>query len=243
MLPENTAPLAPSTSVPPPAAAGEPAPATRIARGAQNIAIQDDVTRSYRILQAAKASASLRQILAESGYDEAEFAAGLKLVATCAAAVGLRYESLGSRALDQGAFMELVRETGNAYKRFRKIARSCFSGPAQRKALTVTGVAPRNVDLLVSQAQSAYNVAATAPYADKLGRRGYPAEKLKGMVDRLDALVTAASEAAASRGDAIAATAERDTAYEALRNFMTEFKGVARAVLADTPGALNTLGL
>ena len=55
-----------------------------------------------------------------------------------------------------------------------------------------------------------------------------PADRLATLLENLDNLTGTGGEQDQALGDAIDDTRERDTAYEALKDFMQELKGPAR---------------
>ena len=129
------------------------------------------------------------------------------------------------------------------YHAARRIGRAIFPGKADQLTLTLTGSAPKDTDEFISHARSADSLAAQEPWSAKFSRRGFKPARLETLTNELDALIDLGSDASEARLDAIASTAGRNEAFFALRAWMSEFKGVARAALEDQPGALEELGL
>lgn len=229
-------------------AAPEPAPeaeaaSPRVPREAQKKAIQVFITSSYTLLHTASSDAELAAVLAGSGYDAAEFKVGGDLIKAAADAFDVRFLEMGGKTKaheDLAAAEEAARVE---YLKFRGILKAMFPEQAPQLALGLVGRLRQDFASFVSRAQASYENAAQDPYQKRVAKRGYPAARLKALRDELDALVAAYSRTAQAEGSAMQSTANRDRAYQDLRDYMREFKAVARAVFRGQPAALKKLKL
>ncbi len=209
----------------------------------QDKAIQAYATDADVFVTTASTDAEIRPLLEARGYDAAEFAAGQALVDSL-------LDAFQGRAAGMGRQATATKKQGNAllaardeYARFREIARASFPTQADRLALSLTGDVPEDSGRFITLARASYAAAAAAaPHAAKLSKRGYPAAALIPLIAALDAFTDTASDQDEAQGGAIGETAKRDSAYDALREFMKELKGVAKGALRGKPSLLAKLG-
>lgn len=212
-------------------------------RGPQNKAIESYITRAEIQLDIASTDPEIRPLLEARGYDEAEFAAGAALAASARLAFGLRAAGIGKRSLGSSGLAASIRDARNEYKRFRTIARASFPERADRLSLSITGDVPEDTHRFITAAHTSYSAAAKQPHSAKLTKRGYSPVALSALIAELGALTEAAADQDEAVGNAIGSTAERDAAYDALRKFMKELKGVAKGALRGKPALLAKLDL
>jgi hypothetical protein len=148
----------------------------------------------------------------------------------------------GTQALKTSDFNDALKKARDAYATFRQIARASFPDDADRLALSLTGDVPEHAGRFITLALASFGAADKPPQATKLAKRGYPPEKLAPLITALEDLTGNAGQQDQAQGDAIEDTAERDAAYDALRDFMMELKGVAKGALRGKPALLSKLG-
>ncbi len=102
---------------------------------------------------------------------------------------------------------------------------------------------PEDTGRFITLALASYGAAGKAPQAVKLVKRGYPAAVLDPLIADLNTLTGTSGDQDQAQGDAIGDTAARDAAYDALRKFMKELKGVTKGALRRKPSLLSKLGL
>lgn len=215
-------------------------------------AIEQYIMDSGRFLEETRVSTDLCEVLNRYGFDDEELSIGMALQGAAMKAFAANHA--GSPP-DHSAASDLkpkISEARDEFDEFRLVARAVFPAMADRAELRVMGDVPDDLQRFINMAHTAYTTAAQEPYAGKLAKRGYVSERLKSLHEFLDALawLDTAHEAAAEGTDAAKADAgagsgkeERDAAYNELKVFMKEIKGVARAAFRKDPETLAKLGL
>lgn len=230
-MPDSTSPAASPTSAP------------KIHRNVQNKIITSYVTHAESFLTRASTDPEIQPIMAEHGYDAAEFAAGMALVEAASGGVAKRQEKLGGQRGAVGDLNLSAEGARDAYAAFREIARAAFPDQADRIALGLTGDVPEDFQRFVTAAHTSYTNASKPAYTDKMTKRNYASARLTTLLENLDGFTQDRSKKDEAAGQAIDSTEERNTAYVALRAYMKELKGVARGALRGKPGLRAKLDL
>ena len=214
-------------------------------------AIEQYIIDSGRFLEETRVSTDICEVLYRYGFDDEELSIGMALQGAAMKACSAAHA--GSPPDRSAAELKAkVAEARDEFEEFRLVARAVFLSLNDRANLRVMGDVPDDLQRFVNMAHTAYTTAAQEPYAEKLSKRGYPADRLKRLHEFLDALAwldaahEAASEATETHGaDTGAASGKesRDAAYNELKAFMKEIKGVARAAFRKDPETLGKLGL
>jgi hypothetical protein len=116
---------------------------------------------------------------------------------------------------------------------------------------------PDDFGKFITAATASYAAGAKAPHTEKLTLRGYTPAKLKDLTTALGKLTepdlgadepdedpeTDAPDALADSEDDLRDMQAVTTTYNALKEWMKEFKGVARVALRKRPDLLRELGL
>ena len=216
-------------------------------------AIEQYIMDSGRFLEETRVSPDICEVLDRYGFDDEELSIGMALQH---AAMKAYCANHADQPPDRGAAdQELkakIAEARDDFDGFRLVARAVFPALSDRVNLRVMGDVPDDLQRFINMAHTAYTTAAEEPFAEKLSKRGYPADRLKSLHEFLDALAwldaahEAASEAAEDGADeppAAHGKEERDAAYNELKAFMKEIKGVTRAAFRKDPEMLAKLGL
>jgi hypothetical protein len=209
----------------------------------QDKAIQAYATDADVFVTTASTDAEIRPLLEACGYDAADFATAQALIDSLLAAYQGRAAGMGKQATATEKQSDAIAISRDDYARFREIARASFPTQADRLALSLTGDVPEDTGRFITLARASYTAAGKAPHAAKLTKRGYPAATLGTLIAALDSFTETASEQDEAQGSAIGDTAKRDAAYDTLREFMKELKGVAKGALRGNPSLLAKLGL
>lgn len=114
------------------------------------------------------------------------------------------------------------------YRNLRGIARNAFD-ESDRIALSIQEPFPRDRTGFVQMARAFYETALQTAYLPTLTAQGVSETRLHDALTELDAFNAALIEHESARADALRATAERDTAVLALRNWRTRFRRRARS--------------
>ena len=224
----------------------------------QDRAIEQYIRASGRFLEEVRMSPTILERLTDYGFGDEEVSVGMSLQNE---ALDAFHAQRGSLPTDLDAATEelekKIAQARDAYVGFRLVARAAFTDLNDRASLRVLGDVPDDLQRFINKAHLAYVAAADAPYAEKISKRGYPADRLSTLQGELDALTKldavhdAATDAAAPEdesGDPLDVGEEidqsgRDAAYVALKEFMKELKGVTRAAFRKQPDVLEQLRL
>jgi hypothetical protein len=220
-----------------------PANAPKVHRNVQNKIITSYVTHAERFLTTASTDSEIQPILAEHGYDAAEFAQGMALVEAASGGVAKRQEKLGGKKDAVDELHLSAQGARDAYTAFREIARAAFPTQADRIALGLTGDVPEDFQRFVTAAHTSYTNAGKPAYTAKMSKRNYAPARLTTLLENLDGFTEDKSKKDEAAGEAIDSTGERNTAYVALRAYMKELKGVARGALRGKHGLRAKLEL
>jgi len=215
---------------------------------ASNYSEQDKLIVAYvadaeKFIETASTDEEISAILAEHGYDAEEFAEGTALAEAASEAIAGRASGMGKQSDATKALNVSIKAARADSVKFRIIARACFTGDAERTALSLKGDLPDDTGRFITTARTGYTVGKQEPYATKLAKRGYKAEKLDALLAALNALTKTGSTQDKAQGDAVDNTVARDTAYDALRAWMKELKGVCRGALRGKAGLKAKLEL
>lgn len=226
----------------------EPVPSPDDASTPRHLSAQDQILQNYltdarTFLTTASTDAEIRPVLELHGYDDAAFAEGFRLQGESQSAFDQRQEGLGNKRRMGEGLKVTDHSVRDAYAAFREIARAAFPAQGDRQSLGLTGDVPEGFAKFVTLARASYANAGKDPWKTKITKRGYNAERLKGLSRDLDQLVKAGSAQDQAEGEAVEDTGERDDAYTLLKAYMKELKGTARGALRGKAGMLNKLKL
>ena len=208
--------------------------------------IENYIRDSERLLEVARVNPDLAEKLAEYGFDDEELSYGMALQTAAWKAFCSRHGECPPDRADGIADLTVrVLAAREEFGDFRLVARAAFQNLSDRVNLRVVGDPLEDLQRFINAAYAGYEAAGREPYAAKLAKRGFPKGKLEALCNSLDVLATldAANEIAAGDGEDTPDTTERDAAYNALKDYMKELKGVARAAFRKNPEALEKLGL
>ena len=215
----------------------------KLRRSVEDQAIENYIRDSEQFLEAARVNPDISERLAEFGFDDEELARGMALQNAAWTACRSTHGEEGSGGT--GDLTGRVLEAREEFSDFRLVARAAFQSLSDRVALRVVGDPPDDLQRFITAAYAGYDAAAEEPYAAKLTKRGFPQAKLDTLRQTLDTLAKAGSQGIADAPDEEQApdTGERDTAYNELKEYMKEVKGVSRAAFRKQPEVLGKLGL
>ncbi|MBC8127610.1 MAG: hypothetical protein H8M99_10770 [Gloeobacteraceae cyanobacterium ES-bin-144] len=212
-------------------------------RATQDKMIEAYITDAKKFIKIAAEDTEIRPILEAHGYGDEEFALGNALAKSASDAFEGRASGMGHQKLTGSALIAAIKTARKDYAAFREIARASFPTEADRLALALKGEVPDDTSRFITTALTSYNAASKEPFAAKITKRGYPAERLASLLQNLDDLTSTSGNQDTALGAAIDGTAARNAAYENLKTFMKELKGTARGALRSNPGLLAKLEL
>ncbi len=219
----------------------------KLHRTVEDQAIEKYIRDAGSFLEEARSNTGAAEALAGAGYDDEEMSWGAELQEKAwNAYCSVHGEPPADRQGSEVALVAKVEDARDEWTAFRLIARAAFTGLDARLELRVMGDVPEDLQRFINVAHAGYAAASEDPYTDKLSKRGYTPEKLKTLLAALDQLATLdggvdAADGVAEGGPVDAE--ERDAAYIALKEYMKEIRGVARAVFRKQPEMLAKLSL
>jgi len=216
---------------------------TKRSRSAQNKIIEAYPTDSKKFLLVASTDAEIRPILEAHGYDAAEFTEGKQPRRSRQRRLHRARHRHGQTEAHRRGH---GRRAQNRAARLRRLSRNrprLFPQGRRPHQPQLKGDVPDDTGRFITLAETSYTAAGQDPWKTKLTKRGYPAPRLTTLKEELDDLTGTGGEQDEAEGDAIEDTSARDTAYEALKDFMKELKGTARGALRGKNGLLAKLGL
>jgi hypothetical protein len=100
------------------------------------------------------------------------------------------------------------------------------------------------MEKMITSARASYDAAIqNAVYLAELSKYGFPKASIESAVALLDALASADKAQELAKAGAVRATQERDTAAEALKDWMSQFRGIAKVATRGRPDLLKKIGL
>lgn len=189
--------------------------------------------------------AEVQAELARFGYDAARLAEGRALLDAATRLHGSQQAEYGEQIAATTAFQDAFEAARAAYVRHLTLARVAFKDDAGAAvALKLGGRRKRSYSGLLDQARQFYdNVLASEARTAAMAAYGQTEEVL----GEARALVLAAIDANAAqeheKGDAQRTTQERDAAFDALGDWMSDFIAVARVAFTDDGQQLEKLGI
>lgn len=203
------------------------------------------LARVRQALTNARADAGVQKSLGGMGYDRDEIDAGLALVTTAEReAREADTERAESRAATRTAAQARakVRQT---HVRTAKLARTVHErGSAEWTTLGLSGERSRSAAAALAEARRFYEaLLADAALLDPLAPRKVTQAAVERALADVDAAEAAGARQLAESGEAQVATAERDTAVEAVGGYWEDFSDVAEVALEDRPQWREILGM
>ena len=204
------------------------------------------LSRVRTALVNARDEAAVQALMGPMGYDKPEIGEGLALVDEAEReAREADTERAESKAATRtaGTARAKVRQT---HTRLTKLARTVFDeGSAGWETLRLSGKRPTgSVAERLAEARRFYEaLLADAKLLAGLAVRSVTAaDAERGLAD-VEAAVAAGAVQTAEAGEAQVATAERDTAVEAVAGYWEDFSDVAAVALEDEPQLQEVLGM
>ena len=183
--------------------------------------------------------------LSDFGYSAARIGKGKQLYNLAAAAQLAQTSEAGEQISATAAINEAWAIARKTYMRFVKVARVAFKG--QNGVATQLDLAGRRKESLsgwMAQANQFYkNALADRATLSELKGFGITDAKLRAGLAELKAIETANLTQEKEKGDAQAATQQRDEALDALQDWMMDFMAIAKVALEDDPQQLEGLGV
>ena len=203
------------------------------------------LTEAATILTNAREHPEIAAALDAFGYDTAVLQEGQALLDVARSLHDAQIKEYGEQHAATQAFTEIVEQADKAYAAHRRLAKITFKGDAQRNTdLHLNERKPRAFNPWYEQARHFY----TALLADteaqtQLAKFKITLEALQAAQSQVEQALSLKNAQEQEKGEAQEATQKRNTAIEALDEWLADFKVVARIALEDTPQLLEALKL
>ena len=207
--------------------------------------VADFVVKNRVAIQNALANPAILAILAQYGYTAADLQQALLNLTDLEAAneeqrveYGEQYQATTDLATKRAAF-------NTTYILHVELARIQFKNNEKgRTALALSGERARSYSGYLTQAAMFYNNGLKeADLKAGLALRGMPEAVLQAGQAAVTALLGKLGDQRTETGQAQQATKKRDAAYDTLADWMTDFTGTARLVLAQDDQLMEEMGL
>lgn len=209
----------------------------------QDQLIADEIAEAGTLIATVKAEPEILAALAAYGTDTQELAVGEGLQATAQDRFTDRQEALANDNAKSAELLQVTATVRTAYADFREVCRARITDPTVRQALSLNGSIPQDRQKMMTQARAAYGEAAKPVHQPTLSKIGFGAQVLTDRLAGVDALDTALAAARDAAGTAKGATAARNEAAKALRQWVSALKRIARRALRTRPDLAAKLRL
>ncbi len=210
-----------------------------------NVSLPNFFTGAALVLKNAGEHPDIAAALDTMGYDAAVIQAGQDLLNTARSLHDAQIKEYGEQHAATQAFVDASKQADKTYAAHRRLAKIAFKRDAQRQTdLLLNDRKAKAFNLWYEQARHFY----TALLADttaqtQLARYKITLETLQAAQSQVEQVFALNSTQEQEKGEAQAATQQRNTAIEALDEWLSEFKVVARIALEDSPQLLQALNL
>jgi hypothetical protein len=205
--------------------------------------LSDFFAEATVLLTNAQEHADIAAALEAYGYDAATLAEGQALLDTARDLYDAQIREYGEQHAATQAFVDASEAADKVYGDHRRLAKLAFKNDAQRQTdLHLNQHKPRAFNPWYQQARHFY----TALLADSdaqtaLARFNVTADDLSAAQAQVEGVASLNNAQEQEKGEAQAATQERDAAIEALDDWLADFRVVARIALEDDPQLMEAL--
>lgn len=207
----------------------------------QDLHITEYITRCSTLIRNVRQNENVLSLLAARGYDDARLQQGEDLRSLAQAGFEKRALTIAaqSKATDE---LNLKEATARSlFADFRMVARAIFTDDGSRSALSMGDYLPGDRQAFITLARGACAVAAGEAYLPELSEFGYDAAFIEKIANSIEELEAADAVQNAAIQAAIAATTERNDAYEKLYAWIKQFRTIANVTLRHDPDLLKIL--
>lgn len=187
----------------------------------------------------------IKEMMNAFGYTDARMAEGQTLLDEAKRLMSLQVENYGGQ---YAATEQTSKEFEAAYADYMvvmKVIRVAFKGDLN--ALTgfrATGARSKSLSGWLREARIMYtNLLANAEALAVMARFGIQAERLQQELQQVNEVEALYSKQLEKKGEAQQSTVERDKALDALSNWYSDFRAIARIALYEKPQLLEALGI
>lgn len=187
----------------------------------------------------------IKEMMGVFGYTDARIAEGQALLDETTRLMALQVDNYGGQ---YAASEQTSKEFEAAYADYMvilKVIRVAFKGDTD--ALTsfkATGLRSQSLSGWLREARIMYNnLLANSEALAVMERYGITAERLQNELQKVNEVETLHGKRLEKKGDAQQSTVDRDKAFDALANWYSDFRAIARIALYEKPQLLEALGI
>lgn len=197
------------------------------------------------MLTNAREQPEIAALLENYGYGAIEIQEGQTLLNTARSLYDAQIQEYGEQHAATQAFAEATKRADKVYSAHRKLAKIAFKNDTQRQTdLKLNDRKPNAYAAWYEQARHFYETLLSDTEAQaELSKYNISGDALQAAQEQVEQTRDLKSEQEKERGEAQEATKQRDAALEALEEWLSDFKVVARIALQDAPQLLEALGL
>lgn len=187
----------------------------------------------------------VKNLLADFGYTDERLQEGQQLYEK-ASELQLKQQKEYGEQFEATDTLNAAKATANQqYMKHIKIARIALGKNRNaQESLQLGGERRRSLSGWLKQAKAFYaNALSSSEVQAALGRYGITAEKLTAAQQQVTEVEQAFNRQLQEKGEAQAATQQRDEAFDALQEWMGDFIAIARIALESEPQYLEMLGV
>ena len=182
--------------------------------------------------------------LGEFGYDKAAILKGRSLCVEARKKFEAHKVEYGEQYAATAELERVWKESGRVYMRSIKVARIAFKNDEKARTALILG-GTRKVSLAgwLDQSRTFYaNLLEDQGFVDAMARFGYNRKKLEAESSLVQEVSRANLAQEREKGDAQKATEVRDDKLDALADWISDFRAIARVAFEDDPQMLEKLG-
>ena len=187
----------------------------------------------------------VKNAVAGYGYSEEKLNEGLNLLNKAGMLYEAQIKEYGDVDGAQEKFKNSREEVYSDYMKMLTIARIAFKNDVQAGAtLELTGSRATTLGGWLSQARNFYrSLLSNEEWKAVMAGYGQTAEKLEDALQAVEGVSKAAENVKKEMGDAQNATQERDSQFEKLIEWLSDYEQIAEIALADKPQLLEKIGI
>lgn len=187
----------------------------------------------------------IQQVFDSARHGADHFEEGQKLFDSARQLHQAQHAEYGDQYMATEALNRLREEADRRYRLHLELARLAFRGDVgAQKALHLSGGRKRSFPRWLEQTTLFYNnLLADAALMAEMERFGVGADELEAARREVDGVAQANQDQEREIGEAQKATLRRDEALDALAEWMSTSRALARILLADDPQQLEKMGL
>jgi hypothetical protein len=211
----------------------------------RNQSIDSKLLFAQNAINNAQTNPEIKAALVLSGYDDAKMQEGEALYTKASGLQTKKVKEYGEQFTATDA-LSLAKTTANkTYMMHIKIARIVFNGDrGAGESLQISGERNESLSGWLKQAKAFYSNALSVPEViEALARYGISQARLTEGQAQMNEVETKLNSQLKEKGEAQAATQQRDEAFDALQDWMSDFIAISRIALEGNSQYLEILGV